>query len=103
MEKWVAALRSGKYEQGKAALKTGDRFCCLGVLCDISQVGKFDKNDCFKTESGIRTGYLSKEVEEWAGIKKISHPPIFKLILMNDTGKTFTEIADNIEQNWEQL
>lgn len=34
--KWVAALRSGKYQQGTRELRpTDDHFCCLGVLCDI--------------------------------------------------------------------
>ena len=37
-DKWVEALRSGKYKQGKSALKKDDSFCCLGVLCDI--IGK---------------------------------------------------------------
>jgi len=46
-EKWVAALRSGKYKQGQNALcnvvphveseETTELFCCLGVLCDILQ------------------------------------------------------------------
>lgn len=42
--KWVAALRSGKYQQERNALtnyvdqKSGDpaRYCCLGVLCVIA-------------------------------------------------------------------
>jgi hypothetical protein len=43
--KWVAALRSGKYDQTKGYLRrtkpskmSGDApgFCCLGVLCDIA-------------------------------------------------------------------
>ena len=33
--KWVAALRSGEYEQGVQLLRQGDQFCCLGVLCDL--------------------------------------------------------------------
>lgn len=33
--KWVAALRSGKYEQGAGYLKTGNTYCCLGVACVI--------------------------------------------------------------------
>lgn len=33
--KWVAALRSGEYEQGIGQLRLGNTFCCLGVLCDI--------------------------------------------------------------------
>ena len=37
LDKWLAALRSGKYTQGKGALETKDIFgkithCCLGVL-----------------------------------------------------------------------
>lgn len=36
VKRWVAALRSGKYIQGGGALKTKrDRYCCLGVLCDV--------------------------------------------------------------------
>ena len=34
-KKWVAALRSGKYEQAKGWLREGDKFCCLGVACDL--------------------------------------------------------------------
>lgn len=40
--KWLEALRSGKYEQGIRVLKTKEgKFCCLGVLCDISGKGSF--------------------------------------------------------------
>lgn len=36
---WVAALRSGLYEQGQQVLKTQDgKFCCLGVACDLKKV-----------------------------------------------------------------
>lgn len=38
-KKWLKALRSGKYEQGQECLLTrteeGDKFCCLGVLCNL--------------------------------------------------------------------
>lgn len=33
--KWLAALRSGEYKQGRYCLSTDNGFCCLGVLCDI--------------------------------------------------------------------
>jgi hypothetical protein len=37
MEKWVEALRSGRYQQGIGKLRSIDdgQYCCLGVLCDI--------------------------------------------------------------------
>lgn len=40
-EKWVAALRSGKYKQGKDFLynKDEDTYCCLGVACKVAGVG----------------------------------------------------------------
>ncbi|MDE3022805.1 MAG: hypothetical protein KGI54_13265, partial [Pseudomonadota bacterium] len=46
---WVAALLSGKYEQIRGALRRGSGFCCLGVLCDISETGvwKPDVEDSF--------------------------------------------------------
>ena len=34
-QKWLNALRSGEYPQGRNDLRNGDGFCCLGVLCDI--------------------------------------------------------------------
>lgn len=36
IDKWLVALRSGKYEQGTNALRDAkDGFCCLGVACDL--------------------------------------------------------------------
>src|SRR4051812_10826866 len=35
--RWVAALRSGEYAQGRSALRTAvDKYCCLGVLCELA-------------------------------------------------------------------
>lgn len=37
-DRWVTALLSDKYTQGRGRLQTNDnKFCCLGVLCDILQ------------------------------------------------------------------
>lgn len=33
-EKWVEALRSGKYQQGTGNLCLDNKYCCLGVLED---------------------------------------------------------------------
>ena len=40
-QKWVRALRSGKYEQATGALRNEDGFCCLGVLCDVYDPDKW--------------------------------------------------------------
>ena len=34
---WLDALRSGEYKPGRGQLRTvNERFCCLGVLCDLA-------------------------------------------------------------------
>jgi hypothetical protein len=35
IEKWIAALRSGKYKQARGIMKNADGFCCLGVACEL--------------------------------------------------------------------
>jgi hypothetical protein len=38
IQHWVKTLRSGEYQQGSTVLRTiDDKFCCLGVLCDIAK------------------------------------------------------------------
>lgn len=34
-KKWVDALRSGKFKQGKGNLKADNKFCCQGVACEL--------------------------------------------------------------------
>lgn len=39
--RWIRALKSGEFKKGRRALvtsegKRGKRYCCLGVLCEIT-------------------------------------------------------------------
>jgi hypothetical protein len=43
--KWIAALRSGEYKQGKGYLRDGDTWCCLGVLATIQGYEVPDKTE----------------------------------------------------------
>lgn len=55
-DKWVAALRSGDYKQGREWLVVDDKYCCLGVLCDVVK-DNFDltlDNDAFIDSEGER-------------------------------------------------
>jgi hypothetical protein len=93
-EKWVKALRSKRYTQGRGALKVKTqngvtKHCCLGVLCDLYQneherkipvskrttkrgenvpanltVFGFKSRDVFNPEEGS----LPDNVRRWAGI-----------------------------------
>lgn len=111
-EAWTQALRSGKYDQGKHALRTKDnKFCCLGVLCDISNVGVWalqgDGSYRYKCEGyNNNSGEgLPIAVQDWAGIIGTSNPVLkqndFKGLYsaagLNDDGTPFFQIADLIE------
>ena len=46
IKEWVKALRSGKYTQGQDCLRgKDDKFCCLGVLCDLTSRKKWDEEN----------------------------------------------------------
>lgn len=109
--RWVKALRSGKYRQGRRSLrsKEGDRFCCLGVLCDLHRKevgGKWIKDDY---RAGKRRGAmegggtLPTAVSKWAGLGKDDNPSIKirghvqAAACHNDAGCRFSTIAKAIE------
>ena len=100
-KEWVAALRSGDYEQGQNALCANNKFCCLGVLVDIAYDGYWVQNTgnlswgIQASESkGIMYGWLPSSFA-----KSLQLGPHANLIEMNDSGYNFEEIADHIEKN----
>ena len=85
---WVAALRSGKYQQGRGALRKGDTFCCLGVACDLIDPHGWEEDDSF----GMGwNGYES------ADLPFIDAEKANDLVILNDDGSSFEKIADHIE------
>lgn len=151
MNKWVKALRSGKYKQCREKLcnvdgKTGEEsFCCLGVLTDLylkerkrQKKGpniKFfrtytmedmdHEGDFSKWEIDGEDGCLAPEVAEWAGFNTATDnyktgcfsngKKEIDLAILNDGGlnpldyskttprKSFKQIADVIEKNYEHI
>lgn len=97
-EKWLEALRSGNYEQGKGFLKNWDKYCCLGVLCSIHPDTVADGSGfVIKGERGYHDTYLPDTIAENLGLDENT---LDNLVDMNDEeGKTFSEIADWIEVN----
>lgn len=95
--KWLEALRSGEYKQGKSSLynRLHDSYCCLGVLLEVNGAEKLD-NGSYKDFGSVATpnGYCGVEQKEKN-----------KLMGMNDgevgveSPLTFVEIANWIEQN----
>jgi hypothetical protein len=88
--KWVAALRSGEFEQHRRSLcdDTRSAFCCLGVLAVIK-----DPNAYLHENEGDFDPYL--EIDRMIGGRRQRQ----ELVNLNDKeGKSFPEIADWIEQ-----
>jgi hypothetical protein len=99
-KKWLAALRSGEFEQGKRRLRThdGSHYCCLGVACQISELGSY--TDCaYIVNKDPRPYELPKEVQTWLGLKTPNGAfgVDQSLAKMNDDGISFSHIADYIE------
>lgn len=105
--KWTAALRSGEYKQGRGQLKTrspNDGYCCLGVLCDL-----YDK-ELWQTEEAVNgivaitylgsSSFLPPLVRAWADIDNCGtfDEDGRTLSSENDSGATFAEIADIIDE-----
>jgi hypothetical protein len=100
--RWVAALRSGDYRQGRGALKTKfggmAEYCCLGVLCEVLGI-EGGENDAYLYSFEGHVGNLPTSVRNKVGLRdaygSFNHGD--SLAGWNDTGRSFSEIADIIE------
>lgn len=100
--KWVKALRSGQYRQGKKVLcrstPRGDYFCCLGVLADVRGEKWVEASKNKKGVLAIADGPERHETQEY-GHDLLHQEHRQFLMRMNDFGKRFTTIANWIEKN----
>ena len=127
--KWVAALRSGNYEQTTHRLRGKKGFCCLGIACDLymKATGKGEwKKKSQRFGSGSLEPYYGFEIHDgehmvnadtilpqvvmdWIGIHGAmggyvkSDGTAASLDYDNDLGMDFSEIADIIESEPEYL
>lgn len=111
-EMWVTALKSGDYKQVKGSLNeslpdgvTG--YCCLGVLCEISQkLTGFGISENHKET--MESHILGPTILTWSGLtnregdpvyyKGESHCMLTSLSSHNDADRSFAEIAEMIEK-----
>lgn len=119
-KKWVYALMSGKYMQGKGQLRQRNQYCCLGVLCDIYKEntgkGEWVNPNSTNDRASLRefqyensdgetrraAAVLPKPVREWAGLES-NQPFVPKLgttlsTLNDDNKHDFTDIASVIRE-----
>lgn len=109
--KWVAALKSGKYKQGAGFLCEGGKYCCLGVLLRIQNLLKdnFEKDDAI-LQVGPSFSILKETGQFPEGVVvKIASPlqsprwnsTYSNLTGLNDSKISFSDIGDIIDQIWE--
>lgn len=112
-ERWIEALRSGKYTQGEGMLKTSDgpdaKFCCLGVLADIQRC-QWENEFPIRYDFDGYNDYTTRETSDLGPYyRQPSHITREFLAESNDGGiaglhrglktATFAEIADWIEEH----
>lgn len=125
MQKWVDALRSGEFKQGKGHLRVNDTYCCLGVACELAlrdgvelpveihaaqcnhAVDLKEKHSGGMYEYDGGSSVLPKQVSDWLGIG-VAHPlardddgELRGVAELNDLhGMDFNRIADAIEAEY---
>ncbi len=101
-EKWVAALRSGKYKQGKSRLRSPKgEYCCLGVACIVQKVPYRDLKDALwiTGDDYYGFGFIPEGFPSQLIGKATENELVRSFASLNDSQKSFPEIADWIEEN----
>jgi hypothetical protein len=97
LKKWIAALDSGEYKQGKFKLQHKDKYCCFGVGCMVI----VPKTKRYMYGSRLYGTHADCQpfAPEW--LKQINGNFQNKtgtfLTDLNDQGYTFSEIATLLE------
>lgn len=114
VEKWVAALRSMEYRQARKRLRIEDRYCGLGVLCELHRREFGGEWVPAETTADGETAYLYRggrfqpppAVLEWVD-ENVGRKTIvidgapYTLAELNDLlHMNFNDIADLIERRW---
>jgi hypothetical protein len=119
-KKWSKALRSGEFKQATCALHNPgeDSYCCLGVLCVLAgkdkaylrrrdHSKKVDTNHLpgpsvykdfagMKSADGCIDSFVALSDKRWRLVRTT-------LAEMNDSGKSFKQIANFIDKHWKEL
>ncbi len=108
-KKWIEALRSGKYQQGKGMLNRGDQYCCLGVACEVLGLPKGPIDYINKmlyiddeAPNEVHTVFMPGNSWKKLGLFNYNGAPSNSyddsLVGLNDKGLTFEQIADILEK-----
>ena len=110
LTEWIAALRSGKYKQGRNALCKDGKYCCLGVACEIkNQLIDSPSIDGYKVTKKEEQSLMPENLwfkrtfgfEAHSGLFKIKGADDDTLPILNDVyNLSFKKIANLLEQTF---
>lgn len=108
-KRWIKALRSGKYKQGKGVLcSERGNYCCLGVYADVNIEGDWELGDrAWHLNMGVPGSkseeiipYSSTSSDEFEGIHFGAKSGQRMFAILNDKEWwSFDEIATWVEKN----
>ena len=107
--KWVEALRSGKFAQGKSRLNSEGNLCCLGVLCELAvEAGVVEKIGSSTVRYGGLVCTLPPEVATWAELHGIGNdagtlPRPLSSADQTEEAKSLVCLNDGWDYNFEQI
>lgn len=106
VKEWIAALRSGKYKQGRLRLVDSyDTYCCLGVACNLEPLAqKQEKGFIFPNTDTFNSNFEPPRewfLEKYGFVHNelvMNKPVRCSLMGLNDTYSfTFPQIARVLE------
>lgn len=112
-EKWISALRSGQYKQGRGRLRNeDDHYCCLGVLCEVMGIPWEPSEETGDMSYAGSIAYVPGQYAQQIGItpgglfdKEITMSDLDDqtfsgVAALNDAGYSFAVIANVIEKQF---
>lgn len=104
-EKWLKALRSGKYNQGEGTLYQNGEYCCLGVFAHANGIsnkkmegyGVLDKT--WNVPEQLKGSALEDNYNELVDFLVTHNDGTAETLNPNGEQWNFHKIADWIEQN----
>jgi hypothetical protein len=97
--RWVEALKSGAYTQCYSVLREGNRFCAIGVACDLMDPNGWDPG-AGETDEELRPWRGESSLMEKTAAAEIGlteHEQADVVNLNDQDTMTFPEIAQWIE------
>lgn len=94
-ERWLRALESGEYRQGRFHLRTSiNEYCCLGIGCELLGIPGMRAGSSWKYDGSEGTApKLLENMLALRGDEGNRIDGLRSLAWLNDHGKTFAQIT----------